>query len=339
MMGRCDPAEGTSPMDDHYADRQWNELYPVIDYLQRRATGDPTRWWMDDLRDRHAPPGGFAHALVIGCGNGWVERDLSDRGVARRFDAFDASGAYLEEAQRQRGDRPIRYFAADFGSLTLDRRYDLIVNVAALHHARFLYRATRTLSEALTDDGLFVHWEYVGPSRNQYPGPQVAAMEEARRSLPLPFRTPHPLRPDLHDTVELDPTEAVHSSEIRRAVHDHLDVLEWHDLGGGVAYQLLWNHIEPFREKTTEAGDALAALLRSDERLSGTPSVPNLFAYVIARRPRGRPPLGARYRLLVFEPVREAVAARTGGYYPRELLRLFVARHAPLVRVVRRLRR
>ena len=28
---------------------------------------------------------------VVGCGNGWVERELSDLGIGKKFDAFDIS--------------------------------------------------------------------------------------------------------------------------------------------------------------------------------------------------------------------------------------------------------
>jgi SAM-dependent methyltransferase len=319
---------------DHYADEYWNALWPVVDYLQRRSTGDPKLWWMDYLRDRYNPAG-FERALVIGCGNGWVERDLFDRGVAKRFDAFDASEAYLSEAERARGDRPIHYFEADFRQLQLRDRYDLVVNVAALHHAQYLYGATRVLAHALVPDGLFVHWEYVGPSRNQYPRGQVRAMGEVRDSLPERFRTPHALRHDLRDMVLGDPTEAVHSSEIRRALLDYLDIVEWRDLGGGIAYQLLWNHLAPFRDGSPEAEAALERILAADAALSGTAGVPHLFAFAVMQRRRGADTIGATVRRLVREPVREAVAQRSGGYYPVELLRLWLAGHPRISRPLR----
>lgn len=163
-------------------------------------------------------------------------------------------------------------------------------------------------------------------------------MVAARDALPPRFRSPYHLRPDLREAVASDPTEAVHSAEIPTPIRDYLDIVEWHDLGGGIAYEVLWNHVDPFTERSDEAQRELQVLLDTDEELSGTPGIPHLFAFIIGRRKRTRPPVSAHYRRLVFEPLREAIAERTGYLYPRELLRLFVVRHPTLVRGVRSLR-
>lgn len=301
---------------DHYADRYWNDLPEVLAYIQRRATGDPTRWWMDHLRDTWCTPP-RRRGLVIGCGNGWVERDLYDRGVCERFDAFDASPAYLAQAEADRGDRPIRYLRSDFRSFVPDGTYDLVVNVAALHHAQHLHRHVARLRAAMDPDGILVNWEYVGPRRNQYPRSQLAAMRAVRDALPERFRTPHPLKPTRRDAVCGDPTEAVHSDEILRAIDDHFEVVLRNDLGGGIAYQLLWNFVEPFEAGDPEARAALAAILRADEQQTGTSQVPAMFTYLVAR-PRRSTTVAARARVQLVEPVRELAPRVLKGRYPVE---------------------
>jgi len=328
---------------DHYRDEYWNELPAVISYLCRLATGDGSLWWMDHLKRKYASPP-RKRALIVGCGNGWVERDLFDRGIAERFDAFDASQAYLDQAEAQRNGRPIRYALSDFASFRPAGTYDLVVNVAALHHARRLYRIFDVLRQALDDDGLLVNWEYVGPSRNQYSPAHAALLRAANESLPVRFRTSHPLVHDIQSFLSGDPTEAVHSAEIERAFADRFDVLESHPLNGGIAYPILWNNIAPFRSADPEARAGLDRLLALDEVLSTAGAVPHLFCYSIGtHRSQSVGARGCVDRWLR-EPVRESLAGVTGGLYPSEILakghRRVRARAAlsALVRSVRRAR-
>jgi SAM-dependent methyltransferase len=276
---------------------------------------------MDHLKRKYATPP-RKRALVIGCGNGWVERDLADRGVAEHFEAFDASQAYLDQAEALRRGRPIRYFQSDFSQFLLSNsgKYDLIVNVAALHHARRLYRILDVLKQGLATDGIFAHWEYIGPSRNQYSHNHFALMRAVNESLPERFRTPHALVHDLGTFLAGDPTEAVHSAEIARAFADRFDVLEWHPLNGGLAYQLLWNNLAPFRGDEPEARSTLDRLLELDEALTRAGLVPPLFCYFVGG-PRSRAaPLRAHADRWLREPLREFLASLTGGIYPSELL-------------------
>ncbi len=302
----------------HYVDKYWNELPGVLAHLCRKATGDSNVWWMDYFKVRYATPP-LDQALVIGCGNGWVDRDLIDRGIAAHIDAFDVSPSYLEEAKELRKDRPISYFKSDFRSFSPRKSYDLIVNVAALHHAQYLYRITRVLSTCLTPEGLFVNWEYVGPSRNQYSDRHAAAMEEANAGLPERFRTSHPLRPALRHLLAWEPTEAVHSAELFRAIGHYFDFVERKDLGGGIGYQILWNNIEEFARQDEEANKALAYLLALDDRLTLEGVVPVMHSFFVCRRRMVRESLTAKMDRLLREPLRERFAQFNNGKYPSEM--------------------
>jgi SAM-dependent methyltransferase len=307
---------------NHYSDHYWNEIPQVLSYLCHRSTGDETLWWMDYIKKRYASPS-RDHALIIGCGNGWVERDLYDRKIAKHFDAFDGSEHYLEEAKANKGDRAISYFQADFNSFVPERKYDLIVNVAALHHVAYLYRFTSRLANALTPYGIFVNWDYVGPSRNQYSAPQVQAMLEANEALPEHLRTPHPLKPSLFEMLMGDPTEAVHAADIFHAVEQHFEFIERRDLGGAIAYQLLWNNIEGFVAADDEkARQALNELLEQDSGVTDSRRLPTLFSFFVCRARNRRDLPRSFYRRFIFEPLREAAAKRLFGLYPSELLAL-----------------
>lgn len=307
---------------DHYSDRYWNDLAVVREHLCRLATGDRSVWWPIHLKTRYATPP-RERALIIACGNGWVERELHDLEIARHFDAFDPNPGYLEQAHELKGDRSIDYFQATFSDFPLDRDYDLIVNVAALHHARYLYRTLERLARALVPHGLLVNFDYVGPSRNQYSSKHLDHMVRANRSLPEAFRTPHSLVPPLQTMVREDPTEAVHSEEVLPAMELYFETVERHDLGGGLAYQILWNNIEPFADETDErAQRELERLLTLDWELTRTREIPTLFTYLLARPRSGGVPLRARYARWIKEPAREALSRTLlGDFYPGEILR------------------
>jgi SAM-dependent methyltransferase len=305
---------------NHYAAQFWNDLPAVDQYLQRRSTGGASHWWMQYFKDRYAMPA-RRHALIIGCGNGWVERFLADLGVAEHFDAFDASADYLKAAEEQRGDRPITYRQFDWNTWVPERSYDLIVNVAALHHCRYLFRMTHLLSGALEPRGVFVHWEYVGPSRNQYTAAHLALMHGINESLPERFRTRERLSHTVAEHIAGDPTEAVHSADILRALDDFFEPVECKMLGGGVAYHLLWNNIDEFRKDDDEAKTALDWLIRLDESLTEHGVVPPLFAFMVYGSRMRKASLGAVYDRLVRERLREKFADVARGYYPGEFLK------------------
>ena len=321
-------------MVDHYTDRFWNDLSPVLAHLCRHATGDPDLWWMDYFKRRYALPP-KRRALIIGCGNGWVERDLYDRGVAEHFEAFDGSERYLAEAEANKGDRSIHYFKGDFDTVQPRGKFDLIVNVAALHHVRRLYDFVGRLANALETHGVFVNWDYVGPSRNQYSSDHLAIMERVNTQLPLRFRTPYTLRPGLKGMLVGDSSEAIHSGDIMQAVGHCFDFVENRSLGGGVAYQILWNNLGEFEKNDSKAQRVLEKLLQQDEQYTQTGQVPNLFSFFVCKKRTAKRPITHWYHRFFREPAREVFARAAGGCYPKELPML-LWRELPKSRIHRR---
>jgi SAM-dependent methyltransferase len=303
-------------------DRFWNELGPVIDHLARLSTGSESDWWTRYIKRHYCTPP-RRRGLVIACGNGWVERALIDEGIVEEVDAFDADPAYVALARDEQGDRRINYFVSDFRSFHATQRYDLVVNYAALHHATWLYRHCNELSRAMEPDGIFVNWDYIGADRNQYDDRHLDQLRRYNLSMPERFRTNQELRPSLRLALQADPTEAVHASEIVRALRNEFEIIERHDLGGGFAYPLLWNNIAEFERDDQEARRVLADLLRADAEAVRTGIVPNLFTFIIAKRRSGRRSPWAMIDLHLREPAREWAAARIGNVYLHEAMSTF----------------
>lgn len=307
---------------EYYRDRYWNDFEIVVRALNERATGDPSVTWFEHLRDTAGP---FRHALVLNCGNGWVERELLERGVVTSAVGVDVSDDLLDEARRAAAERdlPLRYEVLDTNAAELpDEGFDLVVNHAAMHHVAYIDRVTRRIHELLAPGGVprgvYVSWDYVGPHRNQYTARQWEAAWEANLRLPPEARQRmrYPLLPAM---VEGDPTEAIHSELFVPTTERYFDIEHRRDLGGGVGYLLLTHNEAVHALAPDEAAPHVEAVVAADAELLAADPATSLFAYVVARPRAGA--LDDVEQLAAWsaeEDERERVAAATGGiYYPR----------------------
>lgn len=331
----------------------WNDFAIVREHLNRRATDDPSVDWVEHLRRLN---GGrqFRKALVLNCGNGWVERHLIDRGLVFAATATDISTDFVEQCRRDVGDRLIGYVTMDVNrideviaagselALTWEP-YDLVVNYAACHHIEMLDRVLSSVRTLCAPDAIFVSWDYMGPDRNQYPLRQWRAMHRLNRSLPTELRKSMRY-PSLKTMLAMDPSEAVRSSRVRESIGAWFDVIHDRDLGGGIAYEVITHNRAFFDERGPRADTIphVEHLLVADERWTERHPGGG-FRYVLARPRAELDPVEVERRLAAERNDRER-AVRRGGRYGRRTLPglwagLAVATLERRARVAQRLRR
>ncbi len=264
----------------HYTDKYWNDLKIVVEYKNELATDDKNTHWIDDIPRRFKNFLPFKNVLIVGCGNGWLERKLSDMGIAENFEAFDISEKYLQEAEKEKGNRPIKYFLDDINDLQNipSKKYDAVFNFAILHHATEIENAMKKLADCLKPKGLMFNEEYVGPARNQYSDEHLELMIQINSDLPEQFRSKNHLRHPL-ENFRIEPTEAIHSDLVRPIFEKYFDVVYERNLNGGIAYQILWNNIEQFDNDDPEVRKWLKYLVKNDKKFSTDGQVPILFWY------------------------------------------------------------
>ena len=90
MLSSSDEAKSIQNYS-HYTDKYWNDLDSVVKYKNKLSTGDENTHWIDDIFSRFKKHLPFEDVLIVGCGNGWLERRLYDQGIGKNFDAFDIS--------------------------------------------------------------------------------------------------------------------------------------------------------------------------------------------------------------------------------------------------------
>jgi SAM-dependent methyltransferase len=274
--GAVPPSSGT-----YYRDRYWNELPGVNLYLQQRATGDPLMDWITHLRNWHGCP--FRKALVLNCGNGWVERLMVERGVVAEAVGVDFGADLLAEARQAAAGMPIRYHRLNVNTASFpEDGYDLVVNHAAGHHIAYVDRVFRAVAELLPDDGVFVSWDYVGPHRNQYPGDMWEAAHTVNVTLPEQLRSAmnYPWLPEM---LTEDPTEAIHSELVLPVMRRYFNVDYERALGGGIGYVLLTPNARFIDAPHEETAPWLELILGEDAAYTDADPARTLFVYAIAR--------------------------------------------------------
>jgi len=300
----------------YYKGSYWNDLPVVKKYMYKNFTGDENVAWMEDFRERFCKTP-FKHGLAINCGNGWVERQFIDSNIVSKVTAFDYSTDLLKLAEEEKGDRNIEYFQADVNKLELEEnKFDLVINVAALHHVQYINRLSRVLCGALKEDGYVVNFDYIGPHRNQFPLRQRYHIKRGNRMLPAPMQKKPLIMPHLPTMLHGDPTEAIHSELIIDSLSRYFDITERHDTGGGIAYYLLTHNDNLNKFPLEESEPFILKLLEEDWRLCTKGAVPHMFSYFIAR-PRKESLSDTRKiaRYQRQENRREEKAARRYGTY------------------------
>jgi len=270
----------------HYSDKYWNDLEVVGKYKNKLATGNENVHWIGDILNRFKEYLPFDDVLVVGCGNGWLERQLYDLGIGKHFDAFDMSEKYINEAKELKQSRAIDYFLDDINTMSKieDDKYDAVFNFAVLHHVTEVDNALKKLARCLKTNGLMFNEEYVGPARNQYSDQHLKHMLEVMSDLPEKFRTKVKfLRPPL-ENFRVEPSEAIHSDLILPLIPKYFDIVYQRNLNGGVAYQLLHNNIQEFEDDSnTESVKWLEYLLKQDVNYTDEGKVPILFWYGVCK--------------------------------------------------------
>jgi len=291
----ADGTTGTVATDSsvYYHSGYWNDLTAVQRYMNRRASGDPAVSWSEHLATSTGRT--FAKALVLNCGNGWVERGLVAAGLVKEAVGVDYAEDLLVSAREEaaKAGLPLRYAQLDTNTAAWpEDGFDLVINHAAGHHVAYVDKVFRSIAELLPEDGLFVSFDYLGAHRNQYPTAQWEAAFGANEALPAHLRNDL-LYPHLPTMLVSDPTEAIHAELILPTLRRYFEIDHFRALGGGVAYPVLTFNKAIFAKPETEpeVAAAIEQVLAADAAYTDAdPETTTLFGYVIARPASRRSP-------------------------------------------------
>ena len=201
--------------------------------INTRVSGDPSVWPIEALKRQLPEQTPIANALSIGCGLGSLERSLVDEGVVSAITAVDISESAIAEASKAAGSRPVQYVCGDARTYLRARpgTFDAIFFHQSLHHFDGLHELMALVRTALRPQGFLYIDEYVGPARYEWSALKLLIPNLAYRMLPRTARRPHIVRAPINRE---DPTEAIRSSEILPAMHEHFESISRRDYGGNL---------------------------------------------------------------------------------------------------------
>lgn len=298
----------------------WNNFDAVLTSFNRRISGNDGLYWHNHIIQTY---GLQERALILGCGNGWVERDLFAKGFIRSAVGIDPSEPLLSQARAEAEAVGLaaEYACADMNGFEQPGlRADVAVSVGALQRVRFLNRVLETVAR-IVQGGLYVGYDYTGPHRHQYGWPTWSAALELNQQLPERFRVT--LRyPDLDTITAADPDDAVHSELFLEVLLRHFDLVECQPLGGGLAYLLLMdNHALLDEQHQPEGRATVERVMAADAALAAQVPEANLFTFIVARPKKVPAPAYQRSAWQSDEDEREFHAAASGQrYYPATAL-------------------
>jgi SAM-dependent methyltransferase len=270
--------------DIYYKNNYWND-YPFVRLeLNHRASSYRDITWYQDFKEL-VNSRCFNKALILNCGNGWVERLLYSQGIFKEAVGIDYSEALLQQARQEAsvGNLPFRYYQMDVNSGQFpEEGYDLVINHAAAHHMACIDRVFRLITSILPEDGYFVSYDYVGPHRNQYSISQWEAAWNLNQTLSMDVR--QDMRyPHLPTMLVSDPTEAIHSELIIPVMKRYFHIEKHQHLGGALAYLLLTFNENMQAISQQEQLQWLKNIMEADYNYLMKNPGSSLFDYIIAR--------------------------------------------------------
>lgn len=315
---------GDDAFTHRLAELVWTRPLAVLLHLNERSTGHPARDWLTAWAPRFMP-GEDLSVLVLGCGDGWLERALAREPWVGHIDACDFAADAVARARALAPPR-VSYRVLDLDRDPIAGRYDAIVAHSVLHHVENLEHAFAEIDAALAPGGTLIVNEYVGPNRFQFSDRVLDLINELLRALPPRLRRSTmrgdvyeaKVRPTVPEMVHNDPSEAARAEELLPLIRGCYDVLDERHLGGTLMQHLLYDIAACFELDDPQARSLLQMMLTFEGALVDEGLLASDFVLCAARR-RGAPPF--RERAVELPPLpAEAVDWRpSGAHWLRKL--------------------
>jgi ubiquinone/menaquinone biosynthesis C-methylase UbiE len=308
-------AEWWSDPESEAPETQWVRVPGVEQNMNHRATGDPAIDWIAHsagLLSKFAKP---IKALSLGCGFGVIERVLRRSDACQLIHGLDVAEGAIQGARKAAQDEGLdglTYEVADLNTATLPKQtYDAVYVHAALHHVFQLEHLLDEIKRTLKPNGLFVVYEYIGPSQMQFPRRDLDVADIFLKVIPERYRKlekrggikKEALRASLDSMNSSDPSEGIRASEIVPLIASRFEVRHFRYVGGTLLL-LVFNEIAGnFVETDVEIMPLIDALITLDNFLIDNAVLPSYHVYMVCRKTENPFPMQTRNILPVTVPI------------------------------------
>ena len=309
----------------------WLQIPGVMENTNRRATGDPAIDWINHSAGLLASFAKPIKALSVGCGFGVIERILRRHDFCQLIHGVDVAENAIETARKTaeaEGLDCLTYEVADLNVAKFPAEtYDVVYAHAALHHVFQLEHVLAQINQTLKLGGLFVVYEYVGPSQMQFPRRDLELADIFLKVIPERYRKlrsgedvkNEAFRASLDAMNSGDPSEGIRASEIVPLVATRFEVKHFRYVGGTLLL-LVFNEIAGnFKEDDAEVMPLVKALIALDNFLIDNKVLPSYHVYMVCQKTTNPIPMQTRNVLLP-----------TAAAFPTDVLEALTIKPKPL---------
>src|SRR5438874_9210194 len=285
---------------------QWVEVPGVAENINRRSTGDPEIDWISHSAGLLPKSKRPIEALSIGCGFGRIERLLRRRDYCQLIHGMDVAEGAIEGARKAAQDEGLdglTYEVADLNSATFPKEtYDAVYAHAALHHVFQLEHLLDQIKQTLKPGGLFVLYEYIGPSQMQFPRRDLELADAFLNAIPERYRSMPRLKDIKKEALRFsidamnssDPSESIRASEIVPLTASRFEVRHFRYVGGTLLLLIFSEIAGNFTEDDVEIMPLIRALIALDNFLIDNKVLPSYHVYIICQKTDNPLPMQTR---------------------------------------------
>jgi SAM-dependent methyltransferase len=296
-------AEWWSDPDREVPGTQWLQIPGAIENMNFRATGDSEMDWITHsagLLAKFAKP---VRALSLGCGFGVIERVLRRYDYCQLIHGLDVAEGAIQGARKaaqEEGLDGLTYEVADLNTAKLPKEtYDAVYIHAALHHVFQLEHLLDQIKQTLKPGGLFVVYEYVGPSQMQFPRRDLELADAFLNAIPERYRgmrrlkgiKKQGLRFSLDGMNSSDPSESIRANEIIPLVASRFEVRHFRYVGGTLLLLIFSEIAGNFKEDDAEVMPLVKALIVLDNFLIDNKVLPSYHVYMVCQKTENPMPM------------------------------------------------
>ena len=238
---------------------------------------------------------GHLRGLSLGCSESDFppERIFMETGMFDEFEVMDIAKGLLKRQQKRMenlGIKGISYIYQDLNKVKFKKKYDFIWALGTIHHIKNLERLFFEINKALSQKGIFVMREYIGPNRIQLRPWQLLMVNLVLWLLPKRLKIQYDGslkrrqgQVDIKALIEHDPSEAIRSEDIVPLMRRYFTVLHYAKTGGTLLHPLLSNIASNF-EGSREGKTALRILIYLEKILISKGIIPSDYCFAICAR-------------------------------------------------------
>ena len=258
--------------------RHWTQIPQVRARLNARVTGNPEETFEAWVCRTLFAGATDRRALSLGCGDGDRELAWARRGVFDKLLGLDLSPDRIGRAQRAAAEaglsNVLEFRVADVNELVMaGERFDAVIFEHSLHHFTNVSQVLDRVHGLLAPGGVLLVDEFIGARRFQWSKQQLILADMVLRSIPSHLR-----RYYFGDKVKSknlrageflmwlsDPSEAVESDQIEKALTETFLIEHCFDYGGTISHLVFHDIAQNFVGTDSEAEKWVNWVLDAEE--------------------------------------------------------------------------